>query len=111
MAAGAPNPPDPAPATPGPTTVRLRSPAGRPLADPALRQTVLAAARALAERAGLTLLALEATDRTLTATLATDRLTALGFLTELRNSTNAWYQAKFDAGPLWPALLPEDDVS
>jgi hypothetical protein len=89
-------------------TARLTAVAGKPLADPALLATVLAAAHALAERTGTPILHLTHDPRSLTLTLATDRLTALGFLAELRTSTNTWYEKKYQTGPLWPTHEPEE---
>lgn len=91
------------------STVRLRSVAGRALADPAIRAAVVAAATALAERERVPLRAVEADASSLTVTLGIDRLAALGFLTELRSSTNAWYERKFGVGPLWPTQVGHDD--
>ncbi len=89
--------------TPGDsTTVTLRALDGRPLADSRTRETVLATARAIAERTGVDLTDLSATDSSVTATLAAPRLAALGFLAELRRLTNAWSIAKH-ARDLWPA--------
>lgn len=90
-------------------TVRLRSVAGKSLADPAIRGAVIAAARALAERENVPLRSVDADASSLTVTLGVDRLAGLGFLSELRSSTNAWYEAKFGVGPLWPTQVGHDD--
>ncbi|GJM19941.1 MAG: hypothetical protein DHS20C14_21540 [Phycisphaeraceae bacterium] len=63
----------------------------RPLADERVRETVLASARAIAERTGVELLDASATDTALTATLAASRVAAMGFAAELRRATNAWH--------------------
>ncbi|MEZ6242759.1 MAG: HAD-IIIA family hydrolase [Phycisphaerales bacterium] len=88
------------------TTVTLRARDARPLADARTKETVLATARAIAERTGIELTDLAATDSSVTATLAASRLAALGFLAELRRLTNAWSHAKLDQA-LWPAADPD----
>lgn len=82
-------------------TVRLKALSGRPLADPKVRDVVISSLQALAERNNLPILGIEPSDRDLTLSLACDKLTALGLLAELRRTTNAWYQAKYQSGPLW----------
>ncbi len=72
-----------------------------PLADDRVRATVAAAARGIAERAGVRLLELTLTDNAVTATLATHRLAAMAFMNELRRHTNAWH-TKSKGTPLWP---------
>jgi histidinol-phosphate phosphatase family protein len=72
----------------------------RPLADEQARATVLATARALAERTGVELLDLSADAESLTAVLAASRLAALGFAAELRRATNEWH-ARRAGVPLW----------
>ncbi len=83
------------------TTVTLRAREGRPLADDRARETVLATARAIAERTGVALTDVAATDTSVTATIAASRLAALGFLAELRRLTNAWSRSR-SGNPLWP---------
>ncbi len=72
----------------------------RPLADERVRETVLASARAIAERTGVELLDTSATDTALTATLAASRVAAMGFAAELRRVTNAWH-TKRASRALW----------
>jgi D-glycero-D-manno-heptose 1,7-bisphosphate phosphatase len=91
-------------------TVRLRATAGHPLAVADTRETVESAARAIAERTGIGLLAVRADDTSVTATLATHRLAAMGFLSELRNVTNRWYKAKHPGRVLWPQAGADDDT-
>lgn len=95
--------------TPDPTTQGLTD----PLADRRTRDTVLAAARALAERTGVTLLEVEARPRELTATLAAGRIAAMGFAAELRRITNAWHAQTFGLH-LWtepPPPNPDDHTA
>lgn len=82
-------------------TVRLRASRGRPLDDPRVRSTVEATARAILERTGVGLVGMESDGASVTVTLDTDKLAALGFLAELRRLTNAWYEGKYRAGSLW----------
>jgi hypothetical protein len=89
------------------STVRLRALFGRPLADAELSEAVQVAATQLAQRSGIALHGMAADAASITLTLGCDKLIALGFLTELRATTNAWYEAKFEAGPLW-GNMPEE---
>ncbi len=82
-------------------TVRLTAVRGTPLEHSRVRSMVEAAARALAEREGVRVEALEMTPESITLTLGLGRLGAVGFLAELRRTTNAWYEGKFKHGPLW----------
>lgn len=91
------------------STVRLRALRGRPLDDPKVRSTVEATARAVLERTGVGLTAIESDGSSVTVTLAADRLAAMGFLAELRRLTNTWYQNKYHAGELWGSPPPGDD--
>jgi len=84
-----------------PSTVRLRALSGTPVTDARVRATVLSTAHAIAERTGVELLAVEASDDAVTATIAVDKLAAMGFLAELRRLTNAWYAGKHAGGSLW----------
>lgn len=83
------------------STVTLRALAGTPLKDEKVRRIVLATARAIAERHNVELVALEAHDDRVTATLATHRLAAIGFIAELRRLTTAWHQADHPGEHLW----------
>lgn len=82
-------------------TLRCLDEHRHPLANPRTRATVAAAARGLAERSGLQLLELTLTDDSITATLATERLTALAFMNDLRRHTNHWHTQSLGS-PLWP---------
>jgi len=82
-------------------TLRTTDEAMRPLADGKVRATVAAAARGIAERTGVRLLDLSLTDTSVTAVLATHRLAALAFMSELRRTTNAWH-TRAHGSALWP---------
>ncbi|HWB21017.1 MAG TPA: hypothetical protein VG711_12000 [Phycisphaerales bacterium] len=83
------------------TAVTLRALQGEPLADPQIRDTVLATAHAIAERQGINLVSLTSTPASVTATLAVGRIPAIGFAAELRRLTTRWYTAKFHEPTLW----------
>lgn len=82
-------------------TMRLRAVSGTPLDEPSVRETVESSARALAERMGVEIFALGLDDESITIELGVDKLAGLGFMAELRRTTNAWYEAKYRDGPLW----------
>lgn len=69
--------------------------------DPVVRDTVIATAHAIAERTGVVLQSLSTDSNSITVTLQIDKLSAIGFMAELRRLTNAWYEKKFREGPLW----------
>jgi hypothetical protein len=73
---------------------------GAPLGDERTRETVLAAAHALAERFGIEVVGTRVSPASLSITLGADEATAVGFAAELRRTTNAWHQSK-PGGPLW----------
>lgn len=89
-------------------TLRLRALSGTPLDEPAVRGHVVRAAHELAAANRLAITALETTGTLLVVTLETDSLTALGLLSELRRSTNAWYEARYRDGPLWGTGHPPE---
>ena len=74
---------------------------GTPLADERTKETVVAAAHALAERFGIRVTDIGTKPDTLTVTLAADEATSVGFAAELRRNTNAWYQTRHPRDPLW----------
>jgi hypothetical protein len=78
---------------------------GSQLSDERTRETVLAAARALAERFGIEIVGTDAAAGSLSVTLAADEAPAVGFAAELRRTTNAWHQSKHGE-PLW--ITPRD---
>ena len=91
--------------TPKPTTtvsLRALDAHAHPLDDQRTRSTVESAARAIAERTGITLSELRLSDNAVTATLAIHQLGALAFMAELRRTTNTWH-THTHGEPLWPA--------
>lgn len=92
-----------------PTTITLRALEGAPLEDEMVRRTVVAAARAIAERNGVSLLRLEAGPDRVIATLAAPRLAAIGFAAELRRVTSEWYRRKAGVEHLWGEAHTDDD--
>lgn len=95
-----------------PARFRLRALDGEPLADPVVARTVLATARAIAERTGVDLRSIEHDARTVTVALAAGPLETVAFLAELRRLTNAWHAGRTGRDPLRPSLwgdAPETD--
>lgn len=82
------------------STLRLRALEGEPLRDERVRDTVIAAAHAIAERTGIALERVEGEPDSLVVTICADRLAALGFLAELRRATDAWHR-RSRGGSLW----------
>lgn len=80
-----------------------------PLADPVVRDMVIATARAIAERTGVNLAEVLSGDDSITVTIDADKLAGLGFLAELRRLTNAWYERKFSDGPLWGRARDDEE--
>jgi hypothetical protein len=91
------------------SSITLRALAGQPLRDRKVRDIVIATASAIAERNGVTLTELAATDDSITAELAANRLVALGFAAELRRVTGAWFAHKNAGQSLWGEPLEPDD--
>lgn len=83
------------------STMRLRAVSGTPLDEPVVREMVESSARALAERMGVEIFGLALDEESITVDMGVDRLAGLGFMAELRRTTNAWYEAKYRDGPLW----------
>ncbi|TVQ61980.1 MAG: hypothetical protein EA378_05815 [Phycisphaerales bacterium] len=75
--------------------------------EPRVRATVIAAARALAERTGLEILDVRAEDAGIELTLHAEEATAVGFAAELRRITNAWHHAR-SGESLWPGRTDRD---
>ncbi len=93
------------------STISLRALQGEPLADREVRRTVLATARAIAERIGVEMVDLDATDESIIATLRASRIEAIGFAAELRRLTNTWYAKKYDQPTLWGEPLHDERES
>lgn len=89
------------------STVRLSALDGAPLLDPKVRATVIAAAESIAERTGVRLAAILPADDSITLTIEADKIAALGFVAELRRSTDRWYAGKHDGASLWGRLPGE----
>lgn len=92
------------------STITLRAPSGAvvalPLGDAETRAMVVATARAIAERTGVTLTELAADERSLTATVEGPAIVAMGFAVELRRVSEAWHRHKFGS-TLWGDDGPE----
>ncbi|MFG0275218.1 MAG: hypothetical protein ACF8QF_09190 [Phycisphaerales bacterium] len=89
--------------------VTLRAHQGRPLDDPRVRDTVRAAAEAIAERTGVELIALETAPDSITIEIRGSRLEAIGLAAELRRVTNAWRHGRGHSEPLWGEAPAGDD--
>ena len=70
------------------------------LEDPRVPETIVAAARGIAERTGVELVEIEWRSRTLAIGVRGPEITAIGLLAELRRSTERWYR-DHGGGPLW----------
>ena len=79
----------------------------RPFDDERVRESVVASARAIAERTGVELLDVRTSATALTAVLACDRIVAMGFASELRRASERWYRGRF-GGRLWLDRSEED---
>jgi hypothetical protein len=82
------------------SSVRLRALSGEPLNDEAVRGMVVAAAQGLAERSGVVIRALTTEPDALLLTIEIDKLAAMGFLAELRRTTDAWHKRRHGSS-LW----------
>jgi hypothetical protein len=83
------------------SVVTLSAVSGAPLEDHDVRASVVAAAQSLAERNGIRMHHLATTDVSIQVELEASEVEAVGFASELRTITNAWYERKFRDGPLW----------
>ncbi len=83
------------------SAITLRALDGEPLAEPALRDMVVATAHAVAERQGIEVLGISTTTRSITAKLGCGRTVAIGLAVELRRLTTVWYTRKYGAATLW----------
>lgn len=90
------------------TTVTLRALKGEPLADGELRSTVMAMALAVAERQGVRVIQVDATESSITTTLVGSRIVGIGFAAELRRLTERWHSAKHGGATLWGEVRHND---
>ncbi|NCF38542.1 MAG: hypothetical protein GWP75_00305 [Planctomycetia bacterium] len=70
------------------------------LDDPRLPETIVAAARGIAERTGVDLVEIEWRAGGLAVAVRGPDITAIGLLAELRRSTDRWHR-DHGGGPLW----------
>lgn len=91
------------------TTVTLRALTGRPLEDDAVREMVKATASAIAERQGVELVIMQAAPDSITVTLRTGRIEAVGFAAELRRITTNWFAHKYGIDNLWGEVDHDED--
>jgi hypothetical protein len=77
------------------------------LHDPRIRETIIAAARGIAERTGVELEDITCETDRLTIRVRGSTLMAIGLLAELRRSTDHWHFGRFGTH-LWRAG-PDDD--
>lgn len=82
-------------------TITLRARLGSPLADPRVRDTVRAAAEAIAERTGVALGAIDTEPDRITIEVHGGRIEAVGLAAELRRVTNAWFRGRRPGESLW----------
>ena len=92
------------------SAVTLRARDGEPLADPALRDMVVATARAIAERQGLAVHDVRTTPDTITVALECERIAVIGFAAELRRLTTRWYTQKYGVDTLWGETPDEGEA-
>jgi len=71
------------------------------LHEPRLRAAITAAAEGLAERTGVRLRGLDWNTRSVTATVEGGEIVALGFVAELRRTSDRWWRAHGGSGTLW----------
>lgn len=90
------------------TSVTLRAAIGYPLADDRVRETVVSAARALAERQGVEIVRLNVGGDQITVTLIGPEVVGVGFAAELRRTTEAWYVKRTGAQSLWGPAHKQD---
>jgi hypothetical protein len=87
--------------------ITLRALEGEPLKDGRIRDMVVATARAIAERQGVTVLDMRTDSDRITVTLNTGRIESIGFAAELRRLTTRWYTQKYGETTLWGDVEPE----
>ena len=90
------------------STITLRAQYGEPLANAETRGIVTSTAHAIAERIGVPVIKIETEPDALRATLACEKVAAIGFAAELRRLTEQWYRSKYDI-TLWGETPKDDD--
>ena len=70
------------------------------LEDSRVPETIVAAARGIAERTGVEIVDIEWRSRSLVVGVRGPGITAIGLLAELRRSTDRWHRDR-GGGPLW----------
>ena len=92
----------------GTSTVHLHCTPSAALADPAIRDTVIASAHGIAERTGVVLRSVETEDSSgLRITVEGPDVIAPGLVAELRRHTDRWHRGR-TGHPLWPGPEPGD---
>ena len=91
------------------STITLRALQGEPLRDARIRDIVIATAHAIAERNGIEIMTLSATDDSISVELGVHRLAALGFAAELRRLTTNWHAHKSEGERLWGDPIEPDE--
>ncbi len=84
-------------------SVTLRAKVGEPLENEAVRDTIIAAAHALAERNGVTITSIQTTADSVKLSVKEGQVAAMGLVSELRRSTDTWYRNKYGGIALWGA--------
>ena len=82
------------------SSASLHAAPGSPLDDPRTRETVLAAVRAIAERTGVTVVAVDVIGEQLEVQVEGPEILVVGLLAELRRSTDHWHRQRHQGG-LW----------
>ncbi|MBL8746940.1 MAG: hypothetical protein JNK58_11360 [Phycisphaerae bacterium] len=92
------------------TSITLRALEGTPLADPNIRDLVVATANSIGERNNVAVHAIRSDGQAITIDLDAPKLVALGFAAELRRVTDRWYRNKTGRS-LWgePRTSRDDD--
>lgn len=85
----------------GVATLHARS--GRPLADEAVRDLVVATAVSIGERLGHAVRVVEVEPAHITLAVAGGDLAAVGLVSELRRSTDRWHRGRFGTD-LWDPI-------
>jgi hypothetical protein len=91
--------------------ITLRALEGEPLKDRKIRDMVIATARAIAERQGVTVMDMRTDADRITVKLNTGRIESIGFAAELRRLTTKWYTQKYGEATLWGDAESEEDQS